>query len=615
MRLGFRQEHSPVTFRVKLFVIFTIALLVSVGLLAVGVTALSRRTFERRNHQFSDAAVEQLSREFGRREMDVVHQVKGIADAESTVRMAIDLSRPQPDAGIYANDARAVAQSHQLDFLDFVGSDGSIISSVEWPGKSGSKLAWVTEPMDWPSLGSFLMKVETASGPFLGLTAVATVRVGDKNLYVVGGQRLGTNFLASLVLPLGMRAMLYQSLSPTFKPSYLIESSGAVAQADRFAAVFEKERQQPGEQRFQIAWTKNLASVDEYRASPLLGRQKELLGMLLVSNSRADAVTLERRIRLLALGAGAVGVLLGVLVSWWAAWGVTRPVTDLTQGTRELTAGNWNTRVPIRGASEIADMARAFNQMTQHLGEQRQRIVQAERVSAWREMAFRLAHELKNPLVSLQLAIGKLGLPGNHDPAQLEKAFRDSAESLASENQTLNAIVKRFSDFATLSQPVFAPVNVNDIVKTVLKLFAPEFSSVGRPPINPEVHLDEELSLIQADSTLLRCALENLVLNAMDAMPAGGVLMIRTQQEDNAVQLEVSDTGTGLPSEEAERMFTPYCAAKQHDSGLGLAIVQSVVSNHAGRVTVESESGVGTSFYIVLPITQSIQPARPTTIA
>ena len=144
-------------------------------------------------------------------------------------------------------------------------------------------------------------------------------------------------------------------------------------------------------------------------------------------------------------------------------------------------------------------------------------------------------------------------------------------------------------------------MNLNDIVKSVVKLFAPQFSAVGRPPVNPEVHLDEELPVIQADASLLHRALENLVLNAMDAMPAGGVLMIRTSQQDGNVQLEVSDTGSGLGAEESARLFTSSCTTKQHGTGLGLAVVQSVVSDHGGRIAVESETGVGTSFHVTLP--------------
>ena len=101
---------------------------------------------------------------------------------------------------------------------------------------------------------------------------------------------------------------------------------------------------------------------------------------------------------------------------------------------------------------------------------------------------------------------------------------------------------------------------------------------MGRPPITPELHLEDDLPVIQADATLLHRAIENLVLNAMDAMPAGGVLMLRTQHHDGEVLLEISDTGTGLTPEECERLFTPYYTTKQHGTGLGLAIVQSVVA-------------------------------------
>jgi two-component system nitrogen regulation sensor histidine kinase NtrY len=590
-----------VTFRTKLFVIFTLALLLSVGLVAAGVTAVTRRAFKQLSHQYSDAAVAQFQREFERREVEVVHQVQGIADAESTVRMAIDLSRPQPDVSIYVNDAHGVAQSHQLDFLDFVSSDGSIISSAQWAARFGYKLIWVTQPVDWASLGSFLMKVDTPNGPALGMIDVATVRVGDKNLYVVGGQQLGKEFLASLVLPMGMRALLYQNLSSNFQPDNLIDESGPVLQAERFAPFIEREYQQPSEQRFQLAWTKSPASVEEYHALPLLGRQKELLGVLLVGSSRAEVVTLEQRIRLLALGVVAVGIFLGVLLSWWGAAGVTRPVMKLVEGAREVSAGNWNARVSVRGGNEIAQLARTFNEMTQQLSEQRERLIQAERVAAWREIARRLAHELKNPLFPLQTTVENLQRAKAQNPGQFEEVFRESTSILLSEIETLKRIVGRFSDFAKMPQPELGPVNLNDIVKNILKLFAPQFSAVGRPPISPEVHLDEELPTIQADSTLLHRALENLVLNAMDAMPAGGVLMLRTTHQDGNAQLEVSDTGAGLTPEECERLFTPYYTTKQHGTGLGLAIVQSVVSDHGGRITVESEAGVGTTFHITLP--------------
>lgn len=600
------------TFRSKLFVIFTVALLLAVGLVAVGVTLVTRRAFGDLNRQHSDALSAQFQREFERRGQEVDLRIRGIANAEATIRMAIDLSRPQADVSIYANDARGISQSHQLDFLDFVANDGLIVSSAEWFARVGYKMDWVTQPLDWAALGPFLMKLDTPDGADLGLMAVATVRVGDKNLYVVGGKRLGNEFLASLVLPAGMRALLYRNLDMSFSPTDLLAATGPVTDAERFAPLIEKERRQPSEQTARIHWTMDPASAEAFHLLPLLGRQKELLGVLLVGTSLKDVVLVERQIRMLAGGVALLGLLIGALLSWWAAARVTRPVQKLAVGAREVAGGNWRTRVEVRGSDEVGQLARSFNQMTQQLVDQRERLLQAERVAAWREVARRLAHELKNPLFPLQTTVENLQRAREQNPNQFDEVFRESTTILLSEIEDLKTIVNRFSDFAKMPVPELAPVNVNDVVRKVVKLFEGQFGAVGRPPITPELHLAENLPAIQADQSMLHRALENLVLNAMDAMPAGGVLMLRTTHRDGMVLLEISDTGTGLTPEECERLFTPYYTTKQHGTGLGLAIVQSVVSDHGGRISVESETGVGTSFHIELPSKPSRRAAFST---
>jgi two-component system, NtrC family, nitrogen regulation sensor histidine kinase NtrY len=591
-----------VTFRTKLFLIYTLTMVLAVGLIAAGVTVVTRNSFEELNRAHSEALVAQFQREFERRGQGVVHRVQGIADAESTVRMAIDLSRPQADVSVYVNDARGVARSHQLDFLDFVDHSGSIISSAEWPARFGYKMEWVTQPEDWTTRGSFLLKAETEEGPALALVSVATVRVGDKNLYVAGGERLGKEFLASLVLPSGMRALLYLNLDPKFQPASLIDANGPASDAPRFAPLIEREKQQPGEQATEIRWTSDPASAEMFHNLPLLGRNKDLLGVLLVGSSQHDVVILERRIRWLALGVVSVGLVIGLLLSWWAAARVTRPVRQLADGAREVAEGKWNARVEVRGRDEIGRLAGAFNTMTQQLVEQRERLLQAERVAAWREVARRLAHELKNPLFPLQTTVENLQRARDQNPGQFDEVFRESTSILISEIENLKKIVGRFSDFARMPQPELATVHLNELVRSVVKLFEAQFSAVGRPPITPELHLEDGLPAMQADATLLERALENLVLNAMDAMPSGGVLMLRTTHSDTEVHLEISDTGAGLTPEECERLFTPYYTTKQHGTGLGLAIVQSVISDHGGRISVESETGVGTSFHIELPI-------------
>lgn len=597
------------TFRSKLFWVFTIALLLSVGLIVAGVTIVARRAFDDSNRQHSEALVAQFEDEFQRSGQAVVHRVQGIADAEGTLSMAINLSRPKSDVSTYVNDARGVSQSHQLDFLDFVATDGAIISSNEWPARFGYKMDWLTQTANWTSLGSFLTKVDTQEGPALGLMAVSTVRVGDRNLYIFGGERLGKEYLNSLSLPAGMRALLYLDLKPSFDATYLVDVSGPVSDGERLGSFIEEERRNPVERTFRILWTPNPTSAEAFHALPLLGREKELLGVLLIGSSQQEVVLLEQRIRDLALAVVAMGLFFGLMLSWWGAAHVTGPVRKLAEGAREVSGGNWSARVSVRGRNEIGQLASAFNRMTTQLTEQREQLVQVERVAAWRELAKRLAHELKNPLFPLQTTVENLQRAKSQSPDQFEDVFGESTGILLSEIENLKTIVGRFSDFAKMPQPELAPVNLNEIVRSVVKLFEPQFGAVGRPPITPELHLEDNLPIIQADAALLRRAIENLVLNAMDAMPAGGVLMLRTSHEDGIVELEISDTGSGLTPEECERLFTPYYTTKQHGTGLGLAIVQSVVSDHGGRISVESETGVGTSFHIRLPIRPALRPA------
>ena len=134
-----------------------------------------------------------------------------------------------------------------------------------------------------------------------------------------------------------------------------------------------------------------------------------------------------------------------------------------------------------------------------------------------------------------------------------------------------------------------------------MQLFQAQLAAPGRAKINCDLQLDPHLEAVEADADLLHRAILNLVLNAQDAMPRGGELSLRSRNEDGRVMIEVGDTGGGLTPEECAQIFTPYYTSKQQGTGLGLAIVQSVVSDHGGRIHVQSEPGRGTRFVIELP--------------
>ena len=273
--------------------------------------------------------------------------------------------------------------------------------------------------------------------------------------------------------------------------------------------------------------------------------------------------------------------------------------------------GKLDTTVKVQGQDEVAQLAISFNQMTAELLAQKERVLQAERVAAWRELARRLAHELKNPLFPLQLTVENLIRARTQDPGQFEEMFRESSQTLLAEIANLKAIIERFSEFSKMPQPQLQAVDVNEMLAGVAQLFQAQFNLPGKSPIQFRMELDESISPIAADPELLHRAISNLVLNALDAMPNGGALALRSRRENHKIIIEVADTGSGLTREECERIFTPYYTSKQHGTGLGLAIVQSVVSDHGGRINVQSEPGKGTTFAIELPENLQPQTASP----
>jgi signal transduction histidine kinase len=531
-------------------------------------------------------------------------RVATIVDNEATTSMAMDLSKPQADPSRYVYDADGLAEQHQLDYLDLVGDDGSIISSREWRAHFGYKMDWVSaRGLEWNRDGAFLYRTELSDGAALSLTAVRVLPVGEKKLYVVGGLRLDKGFLSSLVLPEGMRALLYSNLTPTFDGASLTDVNGPVPQAERLSGLIEQVRKQGKAPEQSIQWNSaDPASAEGIDAIPLRGRDNDLLAVLLVGSSQGELVRQLNFIRTLGVVVGGGGILLGLLLSVWVSARVTRPIERLARGAREVAAGDWSVRVETRSRDEIGQLTRAFNEMTRQLAEQRDRLVQAERVAAWRELARRLAHELKNPLFPLQLTLENLQRAREQTPEQFDEIFVESTATLRAELENLKTIVARFSDFSKMPAPQLQPVSVNDAVRTAVRVYDSQFSIIGRPPIRPELYLDEHLPSIQADPELLHRALSNLVLNSLDAMPSGGTLTIRTAQKNGTVRVEVSDTGTGLTPEECERLFTPYYTTKRHGTGLGLAIVQSVVSDHHGKISVESVHGSGATFRIELPV-------------
>jgi nitrogen fixation/metabolism regulation signal transduction histidine kinase len=394
-----------------------------------------------------------------------------------------------------------------------------------------------------------------------------------------------------------------------FDPARLLTAAGPVVNAPRYQALIDSARKTGQPASAILYLTDHREDSVNATAIPLKSESGDVLAVLTVSISRSGMVQAQQHIRAIAYGVAAGGILFAIVCSLWIAARVSRPIEQLARAAEQVAAGNWETHVPERSRDEVGQLARSFNHMTAQLVSQRERLVQTERVAAWRELARRLAHELKNPLFPLQLTVENLIRAREFAPDEFDEVFRESTQTLGMEIANLKTIIGRFSDFSKMPKPELEHIDAKDVIKRVRSLYEAAGATANQGAtdkteqtnIHFEVNLSPDPMPLYVDPELLHRALSNLVLNAMDAMPDGGTLTLSAKPIANQIEVRVSDTGEGLTPEECERLFTPYYTTKQHGTGLGLAIVQSVIADHAGTIAVESLRGGGATFVITLP--------------
>ncbi len=578
------------TLRQKLLVMFSLTVVGIVGGTAWTVSVRVRRVFEQLDREQTVALVNQFQREFDERAGETAAAVDRLAGSEALREIAFELANGQ-DSAQYVTAAAGMAQEYQLDDLELVAGDGSIISSAQWPARFGYSEPVIADA----GRPAFLKQEDLPDGTSqIGLFAVRAVQGSAKPLYVVGGRAIDAGTLRDFPVPAGTQVALYRNLSSGFDPANFSGSA-----AEPFRQVIDQART-TGKDASGVAYlTARREDSVNATAIPLQGTNGQVLAVLIVANSRRGMVEVQNHIRAIAYGGAGLGILIAVAASLWIAARVSRPIEQLARAAGQVAAGDWETRVEIRSHDEVGALAGSFNHMTRQLAEQRERLLQSERVAAWRELARRLAHELRNPLFPLQLTVENMVRARALPQAEFDEVFAESAATLQAEIANLKTIIGRFSDFSKMPKPQTEKIDARDAVRRVAALHEP---ALRERNVELRTVIDTEPLPVSADPELLHRALSNLVLNAMDAMSDGGALTLAVSRHGDAARLSVADSGTGLTPEECERLFTPYYTTKQHGTGLGLAIVQSVVADHHGTISVERGEDGGARFVIELPL-------------
>ncbi len=326
------------------------------------------------------------------------------------------------------------------------------------------------------------------------------------------------------------------------------------------------------------------------------------LGVVAVAKLMPSAPTdigSETIIALLIFAAVSV-FLIALWISSLIAREITYPIKELAAGTREVAAGDLDYRVNIDARDEVGMLADSFNQMTMRLRRYADELRLAEKSAAWREVAQKLAHEIKNPLTPIQLSAERLRRRYYSKREGYEEVLDECTSTIVDEVGRLRRLLDEFSRLARMPRADPVPSDINSILAKSLRL-------CGEFPENVEVitEYSEDLPPLSVDPEQMGQAFFNIIKNAVEAMSQGGRLTLHTRRVDSdnkRVEIEFADTGPGISEDAMARLFTPHFSTKIGGAGLGLAIVQKIVTDHGGEVTVKSEEGKGTIFTIRIPI-------------
>ncbi|MEM7448611.1 MAG: ATP-binding protein [Myxococcota bacterium] len=287
--------------------------------------------------------------------------------------------------------------------------------------------------------------------------------------------------------------------------------------------------------------------------------------------------------------AGAFAFVLSFGLAWGVTRGLIRPLRELELAAERVAAGDLSSPLTSRRPDEVGRAVSAFHRMIGTLRSTRERLLRAERIAAWRDIARRIAHEVKNPLSPIQVSIETMRKTHAKRHPDFEEIFEESTLTILEEVERLRRIVSEFSRFARLPRPRVRAVDVGDVLTHVCGLLQTDQVSI-------ELMLGTVES-VQADREQVIQVFVNLVQNAIAAASArhgsrGAEVCIELEAFPTGVLARIRDNGPGIPFDQRSKVFEPYFTTKAGGTGLGLAVVHRIVEEHGGSIEVdESDSG------------------------
>ncbi|MEK7398955.1 MAG: ATP-binding protein [Candidatus Poribacteria bacterium] len=517
---------------------------------------------------------------------------------------------------------RQLSSGTNMDILELGDADGTIVASAHDPARFGitdkEALRIAKSRAKDPSL-------RIRSGNRLTVEYICPIPAKGKPLaFVVGGY-----YLKEQLKPIGAGAdyiFLLQGNSPSViygsgvsiddlkdkliklaqqtglssnNTSKTITKTPATKISDFRSSpkVNPQQKNKPSEEK-KLGMPRLLIGKKEYTIGviPLMSGKNNQLGTIIAAFSDTPSNRIQMALIRSLIGVAIAGIISAYVAGYFISKSVTKPIQDLVDGVGVIAGGNLEHRIETDAQGEVKFLVDSVNDMTVSLKENRERAISAERIAAWQDVARTVAHEIKNPLWPIQSSIRSLRKAYQSDKESFEEIFDECTETIVEEVESLRKIVDEFSQFARMPKPNLNECNISDVITDTLKLWTAR-------PENVEIITDlTKIPIILGDKEQLSRAFINIITNAVQAMPNGGNLTISTFFNDQKlVYVSFADTGIGMTQEVKEKIFQPYFTTKESGTGLGMAVVHRVITDHKGTIEVESRENVGTKFTISFP--------------
>lgn len=292
----------------------------------------------------------------------------------------------------------------------------------------------------------------------------------------------------------------------------------------------------------------------------------------------------------------AIGLFLALLLSDY----LLRPLMILKANIRKVKLSESTQKIEWKGKDEISELIEEYNRMTVELVKAAELLARSERESAWREMARQVAHEIKNPLTPMRLSVQHLQKAWNENASDWEERLQKFTQTLTQQIDSLAEIASAFSDFATMPVAAHERVNLKVIINNVVVLY----NDLENVTIRSNFSSDEPACFVLADKKQILRIFNNLIQNSVQAIGSthNGIIEIEIDKENSFWLVAITDNGGGISPELAGKIFSPYFTTKSSGMGLGLAIVQNIISGIGGSIGYESSEKKGTTFQLRFPI-------------